>query len=167
MFSGLEVQPGYKVEKNSSSILWGNPDAKNRITVVTNPHCNPCAMMHTRLTKLLKETNNGYCIQYLLTSFSEELEKSGKLFVAMYQRNDLRSFLSFLEEWYDKGKDDREEFYKKYPFDEHNDTIILEIQRHKSWLDETKIRSTPTILFNGYELPDRYQIEDLKYFADI
>jgi thiol-disulfide isomerase/thioredoxin len=163
----LEAQPEYNVEKNSSSILWGNSEAKNLITVITNPHCNPCAMMHTRLTELLKETNNGYCIQYILASFNEDLEKSSKLFIAVYQQNDLLSFLSFLEKWYDKGKNKREEFYKKYPFDEQDDTILRELQRHKLWLDVTKIRSTPAILFNGYELPDRYQVEDLKYFADI
>jgi len=29
-----------------------------------------------------------------------------------------------------------------------------------------KFRATPTILVNGYKLPDNYKIEDLRYFTE-
>ena len=29
--------------------------------------------------------DNGYCFQYIFSSFGEELEESNKLFIAMYQ----------------------------------------------------------------------------------
>lgn len=32
---------------------------------------------------------------------------------------------------------------------------------------ETKLMATPTILINGYELPDVYKIEDLMFFKDL
>jgi protein-disulfide isomerase len=31
----------------------------------------------------------------------------------------------------------------------------------------TQLSATPTILYNGYELPENYKVEDLKYFIDL
>jgi uncharacterized membrane protein len=162
----LKEKTGYKVDKSDSTILFGNPDAKNLITVVTNPHCNPCANMHKRLENLLKETDNGCCIQYILTSFNTELEDSSRFFMYMYQQLDIKEFLSFLNEWYSYGKNDRERFYRKYTFDRIT-YISNEFHKHKEWIHKTNITATPTILFNGYRLPDEYVIEDMKYFYDI
>ncbi|WP_353957604.1 thioredoxin domain-containing protein [uncultured Parabacteroides sp.] len=33
-------------------ILFGNPDAKFKITIFSNPHCSPCRKMHTRVKAL-------------------------------------------------------------------------------------------------------------------
>jgi thiol-disulfide isomerase/thioredoxin len=161
----LKAKPRHEGGRTASQVLWGSPYAKNLITVVTNPHCNPCAKMHSRLEQLLENTNNGYCIQYVLTSFNEELEKSSKLFIAMYHQKDIPAFLSFLDDWYKNGKNSREEFYGKYPFNREDEALLSEYQRHKDWINETKIRATPSILFNGYELPEQYRVEDLKYFT--
>jgi protein-disulfide isomerase len=162
----LNKKTKYDVHKSTSSILWGNLDAKHMITVVTNPHCNPCALMHKRLIKLLDDTNNGYCIQYILTSFSEKLEKSCKLFIAMYKRQDISSFLAFLDRWYEKKGNNQEEIYmQQYNYQDY--ILDMELQKHKKWLNDTKVRTTPTILFDGYELPENYHIEDLKYFTHI
>jgi protein-disulfide isomerase len=163
----LKTKTKYDVYKSTSSILWGNMDANHMITVVTNPHYNPCALIHKRLVKLLGDTNNGYSVQYILTSFSKELEESCKLFIAMYQRQNISSFLTFLDSWYEKGKNNRKEFYLRYLSDHQEDILDMELQKHKKWLDGTKIRATPTILFNGYVLPEKYHIEDLKYFTHI
>jgi hypothetical protein len=54
---------------------------------------------------------------------------------------------------------------KCYPFDREDESLLSEHQRHKDWINETKIRATPSILFNGYELPEQYRVEDLKYFT--
>jgi hypothetical protein len=34
----------------------------------------------------------------------------------------------------------------------------------KEWCDKAEIRVTPTIFYNSYQLPDVYNIGDLKYF---
>jgi protein-disulfide isomerase len=44
--------------------------------------------------------------------------------------------------------------------------IEAEFQRHKQWKEETKLRATPTILVNGYKLPENYRIEELRYFIE-
>ena len=163
----LKEKPRHEISKSDSIIIWGNSEAKNMITVVTNPHCNPCAKMHLKLVELMEKTCNGYCIQYILSSFNNELEESSKLFVAMYQQMNRGEFLNFLEEWYRNGKSNRKEFYKSYPFQVDAMEIVQELEKHKHWMDKTKIRSTPTVLFNGYELPRQYKVVDLSFFSNI
>ena len=47
-----------------------------------------------------------------------------------------------------------------------NPAIEVEFQKHQSWKGKTQLRATPTILVNGYKLPDNYKIEDLRYFEE-
>ncbi|MDL2277238.1 thioredoxin domain-containing protein [Parabacteroides sp. OttesenSCG-928-G07] len=163
----LKAEQKYDVDRHTSSILWGNPEAKNLITVVSNPHCNPCAKMHERLRNLLEDTKNGYCIQYIFSSFNDELYKSNKLLISMYNQMPKEKFLSFLEEWFTEGKNKKEVFYEKYKFNQEDPALLDELKKHSNWLIQTKIVKTPTILFNGYELPHNYKIEDLTYFSKI
>jgi hypothetical protein len=163
----LKSKKKYSIDRNASNILWGNPDARNMITVVTNPHCNPCSKMHKQLVDLLKETDNGFCIQYMLTSFNQELEESSKQFIALYMLYDTDTFLSILNEWYEKGRNNKEFFYKKYPFNRADELIDAELQRQKAWVKQSGIRATPTVLFNGYELPGKYKTIDMKNFVEM
>ena len=50
----LNEQPQYDIDKNTG-ILLGNRDAKEWITIISNPHCAPCAKLHLQIEKLLKE----------------------------------------------------------------------------------------------------------------
>jgi hypothetical protein len=43
----------------------------------------------------------------------------------------------------------------------------IEMNFTEKWLADTNIRTTPMILFNGYELPEKYKIEDIKYFTEL
>jgi thiol-disulfide isomerase/thioredoxin len=73
---------------NYSAIHFGNPDSPLKLTVLTNPYCNPCAMMHKRIEKLLQKTNNNISVQYILSSFSEELSTTNKYLIAACMEKD-------------------------------------------------------------------------------
>ena len=47
-----------------------------------------------------------------------------------------------------------------------NSDVEVEFQKHNAWKEKTQLRATPTILINGYKLPDNYKIEDLRYFTE-
>ncbi|MDH6359001.1 vitamin K epoxide reductase family protein [Parabacteroides sp. PF5-9] len=162
----LNAQAKYEVDRQIG-ILMGNPQAKHMITVVTNPHCNPCAKMHARLEQLMKSSNNSFCLQYMVTSFNDELTESSMLFISMYKKLSPVDYESMLSEWFRGGKDNREAFYAKYPFDREDPEMLAELKRHQSWQKEVAIFSTPTVLFNGYKLPDKYKVEDLGYFTEM
>ena len=46
-----------------------------------------------------------------------------------------------------------------------NPAIEAEFQKHEAWKQKTQIKGTPTVLVNGYQLPETNNVEDLRYFT--
>ena len=53
----LTQQSYYEVSQADSQIHFGAPDGLLKISILTNPFCNPCAKMHKRVEKFLHDTN--------------------------------------------------------------------------------------------------------------
>jgi hypothetical protein len=100
----LKKQPYYEVTKETSSILWGNKDSKTLVTILTNPHCNPCAKMHKRIEQVLSETDN-LCIQYIFSSFAKELDSSNKFLISIYFNNEKSEKKTIFKDWFEGGKE--------------------------------------------------------------
>jgi len=162
----LKKQTLYEVNKSTSKILLGNPESEMLVTILTNPHCAPCARMHTRVEKLLQDTNNSICIQYIFSSFGKELESSARFLIAVYFAYPLEKAIKIYGEWFQEGKNKREDFFSKYSC-KQDEQVEEEFLCHNKWKETCQLRATPTILINGYELPNNYKIEDLKYFTDL
>ena len=160
----LKKQPYYEVSKETSQILYGNTDAKNLITVLTNPHCNPCATMHKRIIKLLT-SNHNFCIQYIFSAFDESFECSNRFLISAYI-NKRNEWENIVDAWFEYGKYDKENFFKSYDISITQE-ILDEGELHDKWKLKNNLMSTPTILINGYKLPNNYMIEDLRYFTDL
>jgi len=163
----LTQQSFYEVSKEDSQIFFGNPDADLKITIFTNPFCNPCATMHKRVEKFLQEANGDVCVQYIFSSFSPDLDFANKYLVAACLQNERSEFEYIIADWFERGKPLREAFFSDLNLDIEDTQVEIEFQKHEAWREKTKLRATPTILVNGYKLPDNYKIEDLKYFTKI
>ena len=96
----LKKHPYYEVSKADYQILFGNPDADLVITVFTNPFCNPCAKMHKRIEKLLRETNRNICVQYLFSSFNHDLEFAVKYLIAAKLEKGQSKFEQIIANWF-------------------------------------------------------------------
>lgn len=161
----LENQPKYNVSYNDSQILLGNSNANVCITILTNPHCNPCAKIHKEVNKLLKH-NKHIQVQYIFSSFSPELDVSALYLIAVYLRKNKKECERIYNEWFSVGKFNKEVFFKKN-FVDIDDIVINEFNRHKMWKQMMRFHATPTILINGYKLPSNYHVEDLRYFTNL
>ena len=108
------------------------------------------------------------CIQYIFTSFDKKMYDSNKFIIAMYHKLEEKGFLLFLDEWYDSGRNNVSEIFRKYNYNEKDVISQTEFDKHKEWMKKTKIIATPTVLYNGYELPSQiYKIEDLLLLQDV
>ena len=161
----LTQQTRYEVSKSDSQILFGNPDAVLKITVFTNPFCNPCARMHKRVEKILKDTKREVCIQYIFSSFQPDLDFANKYLIAAYQQKEQSEFERIIADWFENGKPLKEVFFEDLHLNMNNPDIETEFQKHEAWKAKTRLRATPTVLINGYKLSDNYKIEDLLYFT--
>jgi len=45
--------------------------------------------------------------------------------------------------------------------------VGIEFDLHEQWKEQSGLRATPTVLVNGYKLPDNFKIEDMHYFTNI
>lgn len=158
----LKEQPFYEVNKETSSILFGNIESNILITILTNPHCNPCAKMHNRVSKMIKEKNH-FCFQYIFTAFTPDLRVSNKYLSAIFFNKTVADREDIYQEWFNGGKDNKELFFDKYNIDINSEAVLDELERHDDWKSKNTLQATPIILINGYILPSNYKIEDLKY----
>lgn len=151
-----------EINDETSSIIYGNKSASKTLTVLTNPHCTPCAGMHQRLMKLIKE-NRDIKIQYIYSSFNEEVEASSLMLIAAYQQKSYDEALKILEQWYEAGRFTQEEFIKGTGLDIYHSDVLEEYSKHSKWKKVTGIEPTPTIIYKGHELPSFYSVEDFIY----
>jgi uncharacterized membrane protein len=156
----------YTVSEKDSSILFGNPKSKIRVTILSNAHCNPCARMHTEVEKLLRFSKNDICVQYIFSSFSEELEDSSRYLIAVYFNNSKEYAFERYSAWYTKDKFRYKEVEKKYDLQIHTDIVEEELQKHRKWRSSTGLSATPTVLVNGFELPKEYSLSELSMLTE-
>ena len=158
-----EKEEHYEVNKDTSKIILGNPDAQKMITVFTNPHCGPCASLHKRINKLLDKMGDKICIQYIFTSFGGEYEKSTLFLIAAYLNNSKESLQNIYDEWFLYKKYFKEEYFELYNYDLDSEGVKIEREKHKKWRDDSNLHFTPAILIDGYIFPTIYELEDLEY----
>lgn len=148
----------------------GNSQASCQIIAVVSPLCGPCSEAY----EMLKKVKLRYSDQIGITiRFSVGKGIESKMIII---RSMLRYAIStegfmhspdqietMLDTWYQTT--DIHKFIKQYPslaeFDVDN--YIAEIQ---NWIKNSKISYTPTIVINGYKLPDPYTCDDLLEFGD-
>ena len=166
VFQALLIkQPHYEVSKSSSQLLLGNIDSQYLVTIFSNPHCNPCARMHKRVNDLINN-NKDICVQYILSSFNEELEVSNKYLIGVYQQKDGHAMQLF-DKWFEFGNFNKDLFFEEFPVEMGIEDIEKEFVKHEQWKEKSGLRATPTILVNGYKLPDNYKIEDLRFLSNM
>ena len=165
VFSALQKQqPFYETHPADSIIRFGNPGSPLQITVLTNPYCYPCSLMHKRIETLLRKMNNNMSIQYILSSFHESLNPTNKYLIAACLTNN--NHAQIFSDWFEKGRELKDDYFKGMTLDMDHPEIEIEFQKHEVWREKTQIRATPTILVHGYQLPENYKIEDLQYFTE-
>lgn len=157
----IEKGEYYKTTLDDSSVIFGNPAAKILVTILSNPHCNPCARMHKRVEKFLKMNEGDFCVQYIFSSFNEELEDCSRYLISCYLDNPKEEALRKFTLWYAKEKFDYKKIIKANETNIHTQAVEDEMEKHKRWRNKTSLVATPTILINGYKLPDEYELEDL------
>lgn len=146
-------------------IALGNADAKYKVIKVCNPYCGPCARAHPVMEELL-ENNEDLQIQIIFTATDKEDDPRAnpvKHLLAVASRGDEALTKQALDDWYNAPVKDYEAFAAKYaaycPSSEGQ-----ALKQMSDWCNETRIDFTPTFFVNGRQLPEMYNIADLKYF---
>ncbi|MDD4438441.1 MAG: hypothetical protein PHS04_10455, partial [Tissierellia bacterium] len=97
---------------------------------------------------------------------NKDLDISNKFLIGVYQQKNGEAKVVY-NEWFKKGKFEKEAFFQKYSVSIDEAVVSDELARHEQWKEKSGLRATPTILVNGYKLPDNYKIEDLRFISNI
>lgn len=138
--------------------------AKHRILKVCNPYCEPCSRSHIQLESLLAE-NPDISLQIIYTATSSPEDSRlypVRHFLSLAENYDYLQFVAALSEWYSSDVKSYAAFATKYPVDtSSNDDNKIDAM--SKWCNEMNIEFTPSYFIDGYQLPEIYKVEDLKY----
>lgn len=156
----LYQQPHIQVSSEDSHIVFGNPESEDIITVFSNPHCEPCAQAHEKISRLLK-MSDAIKVQYFFTAFNDLLKESNRFLIGYYLSGN-KDVEKVFDEWFAYGKNEKEAFFKAHPYTVGQLQVERELLLHQKWCENKRLSGTPTVLLNGYKLPPNYSIDDLE-----
>ncbi|TKC13118.1 hypothetical protein FA048_05765 [Pedobacter polaris] len=163
----LQNQAKYSISNDLMPITLGNPNAETTITMVSNPFCGPCAKAHQVLDGWLSYRDDIQVKIIFSTADHDNDEKTkvARHISALGQLNDVKLVEQALNDWYNQSTKKYENWAQKHPinFDGEWNEVT---KKQKAWCDLTEITFTPTILINGYKLPEPYRLEDIKYLLN-
>ncbi len=162
----LKKQKAITISTECLGIAIGNPNATNTLIKICNPYCPPCARAHPKIEKLLNEIPN-LKVQIIFTTPNKADNPGFKPvnhLLAIASQNNENKTKHALDDWYLPEKKDYDIFNNKYPLNGELMQQGNKIEAMEKWCNDMEIKATPTILINGYQLPDAYSIEDLQYF---
>jgi uncharacterized membrane protein/thiol-disulfide isomerase/thioredoxin len=160
----LQDQPKYVQPEGSWSVVLGNAEAGNCITMVSNPYCPPCAKTHKLLDELLAESDNVQArIVFTANNTDEDIKTPvSRHMMALNELADKAIIKKAMHDWYEEKQKNYEAWAKLYPV-ELNEANFYKLDKQRDWCDMAEIKGTPTLLLNGHILPDLYRLPDLKY----
>ena len=150
------------VSTDSLGITLGNPSASNEIIKICNPYCPPCSDMHFKLEKII-DTNRDVKIRIIFTATGEEDDITNApvaYFLLTQEHFGPEVVKTLLDEWYASDKDFTR-FVSEKILKEDLKSQKAKIVEMGQWCEKMKIRGTPTLFINGFELPEQYRVSDL------
>jgi len=166
--AALKEQPKYILPDDMWSIVLGNVEASNIITMVSNPYCQPCSKAHAQIEEALNKMDNIQVRIVFVGSNTNEEDTHSRVhrhLMALNAMPDKTLIKNALHDWYEQKQKNYDDWAKKYPI-QGAANVKEQLSRQKEWVTVAEITATPTLLVNGYKLPKSYQLSDLKYMFE-
>ncbi|WP_299285979.1 cysteine peptidase family C39 domain-containing protein [uncultured Mucilaginibacter sp.] len=163
----LFVQPKYATPDENWSIVLGNVNAENIITMVSNPYCPPCAKTHQILDEWL-DKRDDLQVRLVFTANNSEADIKTPVtrhLMALNAWPEKSMIKRALHDWYGQTQKNYEAWAKVYPV-ALVESEYYKLDKQSIWCDMAEIKATPTFLINGYRLPELYQLNDIKYLLN-
>ncbi len=145
------------------SLILGNPNSENTITMASNPYCTPCSVAHRFLDKWL-DTHDDFKLQIVFhaNTVDNVVWPLANHLMSLKKENGDAYIKQAYADWYIQNKN-YTNWSKLHPV--NNDISNEEtIKLQKEWCRNAGINGTPEIFINGRRIPKPYTVEDLRYF---
>lgn len=163
----LLAQPKYAIPDEDWSIVLGNVEAENIITMVSNPYCPPCAKTHQILDEWLNKRSDLQ-VRVVFNAHNTESDLRTPItrhLMALNSKQEKIMVKKALHDWYEQEQKSYEAWAKVYPV-QLDEKEYNKLDKQFAWCNMAEIKATPTFLLNGYRLPETYQLNDIKYLLN-
>lgn len=156
----LQEERHIDISDRDTHIVFGNPGAKDCVTIFSNPHCDPCAKLHKKLSPIIYKRPDIRW-QFVFTSFSKSMLLSNQYLISTYYTHRDQA-LAVFDTWFESERYEPKSVLKKDAAGKPDAIVIQEIQAHLAWAHRNRLDRTPLVLVNGYMLPSGYSETDLE-----
>ena len=149
-----------------SLFVFGNPNSKLNISVVTSPFCGHCNEPHYMLKKLLdkKYEHLNISILYNVRPKDNRLLNFVSSLMNVKSTEGQSGYYKAMDDWHQNK--DEEKWLAKYQTDGINKQTEAFLDENHDWFMSQDINFTPCLFINGYRYPKEYVLSDLPFFID-
>lgn len=161
----LTSQEHYTISDDLLPIRSGNPLAPNIISIVSNPYCGPCGQAHSKIHHLVNQRNDIQMETIFTTASHDDDSRTcvARHLIRLNLSDNTQLVENGLSDWYKLAHNGGYKHWAdKYPVEQDTRSHLI-IEKQTNWCQQADVRFTPTILINGYKLPNPYTIDDLQY----
>lgn len=152
----------------SQEIIFGNPNSKLEIIVVTSPFCGHCKPVHKQIHDILHKYNDNVKIKIRFNIGTQDQDneavKIATKLIEIYREEGEYKCLLAMNEIYENGQ--YKNWLKKWGSCTQKESAIIELEKEHSWCKSNAIHFTPEILINGRSFPKAYNRADLILFIE-
>jgi hypothetical protein len=166
VFEALTAQkPEIQPEFYSGDVVLGNIEVSNLITIVTSPTCGPCVRAHQFIEECLEEhgANLKAIFRFAVNPADTGVSGAVAKHLISLGLNGGNQLDAAMHAWYGAEKPKLKEWLERFPTEAHNEAQAR-LTQHSNWCRGNQINATPTIFFNGRQLPEEFSLHDFEYF---
>ncbi|WP_272151290.1 vitamin K epoxide reductase family protein [Tenacibaculum aiptasiae] len=153
---------------NSKEIVFGNPNSRLEVVIVTNPFCGHCKPVHQHVDAILNRYENNVKIKVRFNistkDTNSDVVKITSRLLEIYNAQGAPQCLQAMDEIYEGEKPSV--WLQKWGECKDSTTYVAELEKENVWCKENAINFTPEILINGRSFPKEYNRTDLIFFIE-
>jgi uncharacterized membrane protein/glutaredoxin len=157
----------YSLPKEEFAITIGKHDAKNVITMVSNPFCRPCFKAHKALHEWLS-SRQDIKLQIIFDTSKVKNNKPAYKVIShlmnLHLENANNLAVEAVNDWYKHEQKSYISWTKKFPVSKLLSPFPI-MEKQNEWCTMVDVNSTPTIFINGRKLSKLYNLEDIRYLV--
>ncbi|UTA68047.1 cysteine peptidase family C39 domain-containing protein [Emticicia sp. 21SJ11W-3] len=147
-----------ELPEDIGAIHLGNPDAGHTVTLVANLFCKACSSKFLELEKIARSSADVNFRIIFLTSFQSPEQQHLALYVLHLPPN---GQMEAIKSWYEKDNTDPVDFGRSLSASK-TEKARMYLERQNVWCEINRIKTTPTLFFDNYLVPEMYSLKDLK-----
>ncbi len=153
---------------NTSEIIFGNSKAPLNITVITNPFCGYCKVVHNLMEDILKKHHQKVSItirfNISLSQKDSDTVKIASRLLEIYHEDGEAECMKAMSDIYNDNN--ASTWLKQWKSSKKPELYIDILEHEKEWCNKNNINFTPELLINGKAFPQAYNRSDLSYFIE-